>query len=131
MIYLRGFLIWLLIISAEAVHGISRELFLTPHVGDFRARQIAVFSGTIIIFIIAFFSVKWLRANRLSQLLAVGIIWVCCTIVFELYLGHVILGYSWDHLASDYNIVKGGLLPIGLLCMMLSPFAAAKSRKII
>ena len=131
MIYLRGFIIWLIIISAEVVHGILRGLFLAPVAGDFRARQIAVFTGIIIIFIIAYFTVRWIRASRSLQLLIVGFIWLFFTLAFEILFGRFIAGYSWDRIFSDYNIPEGGLLPIGLFTMTLMPLAAGKIRKIV
>lgn len=131
MLYFRGFLVWLVIISAEVVHGILRGLFLAPAVGDFRARQIAVFTGIIIIFAIAFYTVRWLRASRASQLLIVGFIWLGFTLAFEILIGRLVVGYSWDRIFSDYNMAEGGLLPIGLFAMTLMPLAAGKLRKII
>lgn len=131
MLYFRGFLVWILIISAEVVHGILRGLFLAPAVGDFRARQIAVFTGIIIIFAIAFYTVRWLRASRALQLLIVGFIWLGFTLAFEILIGRFAAGYSWERIFSDYNMPEGGLLPIGLFAMTLMPLAAGKLRKII
>jgi hypothetical protein len=131
MIYFRGFLVWFVIISAEVVHGILRGLFLAPAVGDFRARQIAVFTGIIIIFAIAFYTVQWLQASRASQLLIVGFIWLGFTLAFEILIGRFAAGYSWDRIFSDYNMAEGGLLPIGLFAMTLMPLAAGKLREII
>ena len=45
----RAFAVWLLLITAEVVHGIVRTLVLTPVVGDFRARQLGVFTGSLLI----------------------------------------------------------------------------------
>lgn len=128
MVYVRGFLVWLIIIFAEAVHGTLRGLFLAPLVGDFKARQIAVFSGTVIIFIIALLTVKWIKADRLPQLVAVGFIWLLCTVVFEFSLGYYILNFPWERMISDYNMAEGGLLPIGLFMMTLTPALAGKLR---
>ena len=52
-IVLRGVVVWCGIIIVEVFHGIARTLFLAPLVGDFRARQIAVFTGSILILIVA------------------------------------------------------------------------------
>jgi len=120
-----------IIISAEVVHGILRGLFLEPYVGDFRARQIAVFTGIIIIFAIAFLTVRWIRALRARQLLTIGFLWCSLTLAFELIFGRFVIGYQWDRLFEDLNIVRGGLLPIGLSAMIFIPYAAAKVRKII
>jgi hypothetical protein len=37
----RAFLVWLVIIFAESVHGALRQILLAPLIGDFPARRIA------------------------------------------------------------------------------------------
>ena len=49
----RAFAVWLVLIVAEILHGIARGIFLVPHVGEFRSNQIGVFTGSIIILVIA------------------------------------------------------------------------------
>src|SRR5262249_44715778 len=131
MTVLRGFAIWLLIIFAEALHGAARVIWLQPYIGDFRARQIAVLTGSALIVAIAFVSVRWLRARSIYQLLSIGLLWLGLTLGFELLLGRVVLGYSWERWASDYKLFEGGLLPLGLLVLTLAPLGAAKMRGVI
>jgi len=40
------------------------------------------------------------------------------------------IGRSWQDGMSDFEIWKGGLLPIGLVVLMLAPLIAAKLRNI-
>ena len=40
---------WLLLIRAELLHGTLRELLLKPYVGDRRARQLALLTGSVIV----------------------------------------------------------------------------------
>jgi hypothetical protein len=48
------------------------------------------------------------------------------TVLFEISLGRIVFGYSWERIASDYRLLEGGFLPIGLLFLLLSPtFAGA------
>jgi hypothetical protein len=128
MTLLKGLVIWLIIIVAETLHGAARMVLLEPYAGDFRARQISVFTGSVIILAIAFAFVRWLRAGSVFQLLGVGLLWLGLTLGFELLLGRVILGYSWERLASDYQPSEGGLLPLGLLILTAAPLIAAKAR---
>jgi hypothetical protein len=128
MVYLRGLAIWFVIVLAESLHGIARRLLLEPYTGDFRARQIAVFTGAAIILLIALLSVRWLRAKKTSELIRVGILWLGLTVSFELLLGRAVLKYPWERIASDYNLLEGGFLPIGLLVLTLAPLLAAKMR---
>ena len=48
MRWLRAIAVWVLLMSAEIVHGVARTRFLAPAVGDFRARQLAVVSGSLL-----------------------------------------------------------------------------------
>lgn len=99
MVYLRGLAIWVVIVLAESLHGTARRLLLEPYTGDFRARQIAVFTGAAIILAIALLSVRWLRANGTFELVGVGLLWLRLTVAFELLLGRAVLKYSWERIA--------------------------------
>jgi hypothetical protein len=128
MVVLRGIVVWLVLIFAETQHGTARGILLKPHVGDLRARQIGVFTGSIIFFAVALAFVRWIGANRASQLFGVGVLWVGLTAAFEVSFGRFVLGYSWERIRSDYDLSKGGLLPIGLVLLALSPYIAGKVR---
>ncbi|AUT01827.1 hypothetical protein CLI64_16340 [Nostoc sp. CENA543] len=131
MAFFKGLVLWVVIIFAEILHGTARKFLLEPWVGDFTARQITVFTGSLMILAIAFISIKWLGINDVMQLLAVGLLWLILTVGFELFLGKVVLAYSWERIFSDYNLLQGGLLPIGLFLLTLSPLAAAKMRHLV
>jgi hypothetical protein len=72
--------------------------------------------------------IRWIRAAGTPSLIGVGLTWLALTVSFELGLGHYALGRSWAALASDYNILHGGLLPVGLAVLTFSPLIAAKWR---
>src|ERR687884_81495 len=101
MVTKRGIAVWLVLIFAETLHGAARRIILEPYVGDLRARQVGVFTGSIIFFSIAFASVQWIGASRASQLLGVGVLWLGLTMAFEVCFGRFVLGYSWRQVASD------------------------------
>lgn len=122
----RAFAVWVVIIAAETVHGILRTLILQPVVGDFRARQIAVFTGVIIILAVVYLFIPWLGGTSTPGLLLVGLLWLVLTVLFELGLGRLILRLPWDRIASDYDLSRGGLLSIGLMFLLLSPLIASR-----
>ena len=124
----RAFAVWLVLIVAEILHGVARGVVLVPHVGEFRSNQIGVFSGSIIILVIALIFVRWIGASRTTDLLAVGVLWLALTLAFEILFGRFVVGASWERLAADYNLLDGGLLPFGMLVLMLSPLIAGKVR---
>lgn len=126
-LFVRAAAVWVVIAAAETVHGIARRLVLEPLVGDLQARRIAVFTGSALAFTAALIFVRWLKGSRPAQFLAAGLLWVVLTVCFELGLG-TLMGLSSERMFSDYDLANGGLLPIGLFLMFLSPIAAAKLR---
>jgi hypothetical protein len=127
--FFRALAVWVVIIGAESLHGALRELLLKPAVGDFRARQIAVFTGMLIILGVAYAFSRWLRAATARALLLVGLLWVALTLAFEFSLGMFVLGYSWARMLEDYDITRGGFLSLGMVVLMLSPLIATRLRK--
>lgn len=126
----RSLAVWLLLIVAEIAHGILRAIFLAPRIGEFRSNQIGVFTGSAIILAMAYCTIRWIGATRLSRLFLVGFIWLTLTVAFEILFGRFVIGLSWERLGADYNMVNGGLMPLGLLVLFFSPVIAAKLRAI-
>lgn len=125
----RAFLVWLIIIGVETVHGILRSLLLMPAVGDFRARQMSVFTGSVLIFVVAYVFIDWIHARARRGLIVVGLLWVLLTVIFEVVLGRLVLGLSWTRITEDYDLSKGGLLGFGLLFMAAAPSLALSLRR--
>jgi hypothetical protein len=56
----------------------------------------------------------------------VGIMWFLLTLTFEIVFGRLVMHASWQRLGSDYDLVHGGLLPLGLLLLAAAPLITAK-----
>lgn len=130
MPWLRALAVWLVIIVVESVHGTLRQLLLVPALGDFRARQVSVLTGSLLIFLVAWLFIRWLGATSRRALLGIGLLWVALTVVFEVALGRL-LGFEWSRLLEDYDLPHGGLMGLGLVAMFLTPLLAARLRKVI
>ena len=128
MFLLRAVVVWFILIGVEVIHDALRTIFLSPSLGDFRVRQVSVFMGSLLIVSIAYLFVRWIRAHTTRALVVVGLAWLTLTVVFEIGFGHFVLSRPWDGVASDFNILQGGLLPIGLVVLTLSPLIAARLR---
>jgi len=128
-VVLRAVLVWLVIIALETVHGVLRTLLLVPLVGDFPARRVSVFTGSLLIFGVAWVFAHWIGAGTRLRLLAVGLLWVVLTVLFEIVLGRYALGLSWDRIVEDYDVTRGGLLGFGLLIMAAAPTLATTLRR--
>lgn len=116
----RAAIVWMVIMLAETVQRAARELFIAPVVGGLRARQLGVFVGCGLIFIIAWFMARWLNARTRREQLLVGAFWVVLTLVFEFALGRA-MGAGWPRILADYNPLQGGLMLLGLAFMFCTP----------
>ena len=125
MVLIRAFLVWLIIIAAETVHGILRGVLLVPIVGDLPARQIGVLIGSLLIFGVACLFIRWIAARTMPQLLGVGLMWSVLTALFEIGLGRLVLGLPWERMTEDYDLTRGGFMGPGLLFMAAAPWLAA------
>jgi hypothetical protein len=117
----RAFFGWLGIIVAESLHGLLRNLVVAPAIGDFAARQVAVVTGSLLVLLIAWLTVPSIDPRDRKEALAVGLFWVALTVTFDLALGRL-AGASWQRLLEEYDLPHGGLLPIGLAVMLLTPW---------
>jgi len=123
----RALLAWMAIMLAETLHGLAREVFLAPVLGDLRARQWGVPVGCLIVLLIACLTTHWLGAATRAAQLRVGAAWVVLTVLFEVVLGRA-LGLGWDRIFSDYNPARGGFMIFGLAFMLIAPLLAAGLR---
>ena len=64
-----------------------------------------------------------------ARAVAVGIVWLVLTLAFEIAFGRYVVHAPWSRIASDYDLLRGGLLPIGLVLSM-APLIAARVRHV-
>ncbi len=126
--YLRGFAVWICIALVEMVHGILRAKLLTPRVGDLRSRQIAVFTGSFLIFMISYFTILWIGPQNAGDAFYIGLLWFVCMMVFELSVGRFAFGFTWRWLFNDFNLFKGRLLALGMAFLVIAPYVACRIR---
>jgi hypothetical protein len=124
----RAAALWLLLMCLEMLQGTLRTLLLAPVLGDFPARQLSVFTGSLLNFAVTYACTPWLAAPTRRARLLTGALWLVLTLAFELSLGRFVFGLSWERLAEDFRLWDGGLLPIGLVMLAFSPLAAAALR---
>ena len=87
-------------------------------------------TGCVLIFGIAWCSIRWLGLRSTRGLLALGGMWLALMLLFEIGLGRWVPGYPWTRILSDYDPRRGGLLSLGMLVLAFSPRIAARLRGI-
>lgn len=127
----RAFLIWMVIAGAEVLQGILRVRLLNRRVGDHRARQIGVFTGSGLILMIAWAAVPWIGAGTVGQLVGVGMLWLVLMLALDLGFGRWVFRASWQRITADFDPRRGGLLGIGMLVLFAAPVLVGKLRGIV
>ncbi|MEQ1903769.1 MAG: hypothetical protein ABL888_06270 [Pirellulaceae bacterium] len=126
--WVKAIIVWLIIVAAETLHGILRQLYLAPQIGDLPARQVGVFIGSGIILGVACLFIRWINPKTYTQQFLIGLLWVVLIAVFEFSLGFA-LGYSRERMLEDYDLSRGGLMGGGLLFLLFAPMIAARLRQ--
>lgn len=124
----RAVAVWCLIFVLEVVHGVLRTIWLVPLVGDFRARQVGVLTGSLLILVVAMLTIRWIGTSGRRDLLHVGLLWVVLMVVAEVLVGRVVIGYPWSRIAEDFDVTRGGLLGFGMLVLVVAPWLASRWR---
>ena len=123
---LHAFFVWLIIAAAEVAQGILRVRFLNRHVGDHRARQIGVVTGSLFILLIAWLTRDWIGAHTTAQQFTVGGLWLALMLVLDLSFGRLVFHFSWSRIAADFDVRKGNFLALGMLVVLLAPWIVAR-----
>jgi len=125
---LKALLTWIGIAFAETLHGILRVKLLNRRLGDRRARRVGVFTGSAIILIIGWFSVPWIGPSSNMDSMIVGLFWLALMLSFDVAFGRLVFHFSWRRIASDFDVMKGNLLLLGMVVLLFTPWIVAKLR---
>ena len=120
----RAVAVWLVLVATESVHGVVRRVALEPALGDLRARQLSVFSGSLLIVVAFRLTLGWIGPQSARRWWLLGLAWLALTLAFELCLGRA-TGMSWDRIASDFDPRRGGLLALGMAVIAVAPRVVA------
>ena len=124
--YYRALLVWMIIALTEVAHGILRVRLLNRRVGDHRARQIAVGTGSLILLAITSLTLPWIAPATAGDALAIGTLWLVAMLTFEIALGRFVFRVSWDRIGADFDLGRGGLLGFGMLVLWGAPLLLGK-----
>jgi len=122
----RALLVWLVIAAAEVAQGILRVRFLNRQLGDHRARQLGVVTGSALILLIAWLSRDWIGARTRPEQWLVGGIWLTLMLAFDLTFGRLVFRFPWARIAADFDVRKGNFLALGMLVVLLAPLLVAR-----
>ena len=128
MSYLRAMAVWLLVLLFAIGNGAFREAVLLSHLALPLAFIISGILLSLIIFGLAFAFAPWLGLTTRGARLAVGMLWLGLTLLFEFGFGRWVQQHSWEELLQAYAFENGNIWPLVLLVTLLAPVAAQRMR---
>jgi hypothetical protein len=111
----------LLLAGVETLHGIARVRFLNRRVGDRRARQIGVATGSVLVLAVAALTTGWIGVETTAQALAVGAWWCAGMLAFDVGLGRWTFRLPWNRILREFDPRQGGFLALGMLVVLVAP----------
>jgi hypothetical protein len=112
--------------SVETLHGIARTLFVVPKIGNKRAKQYSVISGTLLAFAVCYIMVPWLNINVDYQLILIGLVLAVFMASFDIILARFVVKMKWESIINDFNPAKGNYLIFGMIALIIIPYAVMK-----
>jgi hypothetical protein len=114
--------LWVVFVFLAILNGMIRNSVYGPKLGEPKAHVISSFVAVCYILVVNYFFINAVKISaNLTDLLLIGLFWVTITVLFEFAFGHYVVGHSWEHLLSDYNIIKGRLWSLVLLATFGAP----------
>ena len=128
ILWLKILSICLMLASVETLHGIARTIFVVPRIGNKRAKQYSVISGTLLAFAVCYIMVPWLDINVDYQLILIGLVLAVFMASFDIILARFVVKMKWKSIINDFNPAKGNYLIFGMISLIMIPYAVMKLR---
>jgi hypothetical protein len=85
------------------------------------AHQVSTVVGIFLVGLAVVFLHRRWPISSYHQAVAIGVLWVAMTALFEFGFGHYVIGHSWERLLHDYNLAQGRVWSLFLLWLGLAP----------
>ncbi|GGY66046.1 phosphoglycerate mutase family protein [Marinobacter zhanjiangensis] len=123
----KALAVWIGILMLAVLNGLLREAILVPNLGAVAGQLLSGIVLSVLILVVAWFSLPWLGAQHTAQLFAIGLGWLALTLVFEFSFG-LWQGKSWQTLFDAYRFRDGNIWPVVLAVTAMAPYCAARLR---
>ena len=109
-------------------NGTLREALLIPALGKPPGLILSGVFLSGLILAVAYFALPWFGQAPVVRYVAIGLFWLCLTVVFEFTFGRLIQGKPWSEVLEAYKFKDGNIWSLVLLITAVAPYVAAKFR---
>jgi hypothetical protein len=109
----KALIVWVGILVLAVVNGDGaiREAVIIPAIG---LKYTLILSGVLLMLLIigvTYLALPWMEARKITQLILIGLGWLCLTLTFEFSFG-LLQGKSLPELLSAYTFKGGNIWPL-------------------
>ncbi|MDV2993300.1 MAG: hypothetical protein N4J56_002954 [Chroococcidiopsis sp. SAG 2025] len=119
---LRYILAWIPMVFIGIINGVIRQVTYGKYFSELRAHQVSSASGVLLLGLYIWTIAHLWGFDSPKQAIAVGLLWLGLTVIFEFTFGHFVAGHSWSKLLSDYNILAGRIWLVVLIWVAIAPW---------
>lgn len=127
MKYVKGILVWVLIIPIAMLNGALRDNILTPELGSDNSLLLSGLILSACIFIIAIIFIPKLKLT-FKQASAIGLIWFLLTNLFDILLVYL-EGNNLLNFFEAFDVSTGNLWIVVILSSFFAPVFARSIKK--
>jgi hypothetical protein len=124
----KALTIWFVVLVMAIANGMLREAVLIPVLGGVPGLILSGVLLSALILAVVYFSLPWFGQAPVARYIALGLSWLCLTLVFEFTFGCLIQGKPCSELLEAYTFKGGNIWPIVLLTVAAAPYVAARIR---
>ena len=119
---------WMGMMILAILNGIIRENIYGQFMHELSAHQLSTFILIILFGVYSWIITSVFLIESTRQAFIIGGMWFVMTVVFEFGFGHYLMGYPWNKLFHDYNLLKGRIWLLVLLWMAIAPYVFYRIR---
>jgi len=129
-ILLKATGIWFVIVIVAIFNGIFREKILVNLIGSKLALPLSGVLLAILVFLITLIFIPFIGSSVAKTYVWIGLFWLILTLSFEFLFGHFLAKKTWHEIMQVLNIKNGNLFIFVLFVTVISPWLAAKVKRI-
>ena len=131
ILWIKILCLCLMLAGVETLHGIARNVFAAPKIGNKRAKQYSVISGTLLAFAVCYIMIPLLDIVIEYQLILIGLVLAVFMAAFDIILARFVVQLKWELIINDFNPAKGNYLIFGLILLVMIPYAVMKLKSFV
>jgi hypothetical protein len=119
---LRYMLIWVPMLAIAVANGALRQTTFAKVMPELRAHQLSTLTGSVFIGAFIWLIIHVWPPSSSRQAVTIGLTWLSLTVVFEFFMGLVLMKRPLAQVLADYNLLAGRVWVIFLVWLAFAPW---------